>query len=819
MTKTHKALLLAALASSLVTHAELPADTTHTEELTRIVVTATPKEAQAWRERPTSTTLLERGQLQARGVESLKEIGTMTPNFFMPDYGSRQTSAIYIRGIGSRNGTPAVGLTVDGIPYYDKSAFDFSLCHVEQFEVARGPQSTLYGRNTMGGLVKVRTLSPLDYQGTDVHLGYATGNHQRQVSLTHYHHPCQRFAFSVGAFYDGNSGFFRHDITDRRVDGGNAGGMRLRGIYQANSRLQFDANLHYEYSNEDTYPYYYTGVTTGTETYPDLIGKISNNLEGGYSRHLLNAGLRTEYRMPRWTLHATTAYQHITDHMLMDQDFLAADIYQLEQRQGINVLSQELVWKSRDVKHYDGLFGVNFFYQWQKINAPVTFRQDGVAMLNGIVNAQAAAHMPTIQAGPMKMAFQFNDQIQGDCLLFDDDFSTPTMGVALFHQSEAKDIFGAEGLNLTMGIRLDYEKTWMHYSAWYDFQHTYSLGGHLVMPMMEKDIAMVPTTTFDINNHTLAGRLSNEYLKLLPRLALQYKFRRGNVYASLSQGFRSGGYNAQNVSELLRSQMQTDMMQQVRDATMPVLSTQPMVPATTKEQVAAILNGMAAPRALDVEASCHYAPEYAWNYEVGTHLDFADKRLLLDVSAFFSDVCDLQLTQMSAQGLGRIIRNAGRSRSLGVEASITARPINRLTLRANYGFTHATLRDYSITNGNGEEESMRGNYVPYMPLHNFDVDGAYAFPLRHRVWHTLTIGANLAGAGRIYWTEANDQMQDLYTLLGARIGITSERIDLQLWARNLCDTRYNTFWFDSAKRGYEQHGRPRQVGIDLRIKL
>lgn len=743
----------------------------------------------------------------------------MIPNLFIPDYGSRQTSAIYIRGIGSRIGTPSVGLMVDGIPYYDKSAFDFSLAHAESIEVARGAQNTLYGRNTMGGIVKVSTRSPFRYEGTDIHLGYATGNHQRRLSLTHYHHPVKNFAFSVGAFYEGDNGFFRNSLTDKMVDGENAGGLRLRGIYRATDSLTLDVSLHYEFCKEGAYPYYYTGVTKGEEKAAPYIGHVTNNLEGSYRRHIMNAGVRTEYRMKHATLHAVTAYQHITDRMFMDQDFMASDIYSLEQRQGINVLSQELVLKSREKTHYQGLFGTNVFYQWQKVNAPITFRTDGVAMLNSLINTQANSHLPVVESGPMKMAFQFQDNINGPQVAFANRFCSPTLGAALFHQSDFKNLFGVKGLGASLGLRLDYERIWLDYATGYDFNHEYALNGHLTMPGMERDIKMVDATRFFVSNHSLQGKECDDHLQLLPKFSVQYAFQQGSVYASVSRGYRSGGYNVQNISELLRSQMQSDMMRQVRDATLPVLEKQPAVPQETKEKVAGILNRMAQQTHYDVAATCEYRPEYAWNYEVGTRLNLLGSRLTMDVSAFLSNVHDLQLSQMSTMGLGRVITNAGRSRSAGLEASITARPTDCLTLMASYGYTHATFRNYQTLMTDGSTLNLRGNYVPYMPRHTFFADAAYAFPLRHRTWRTLTLGANVSGAGRIFWDEMNSHVQNLYALLGARVQLSSHHIDLQLWGKNLTNTRYNTFWFASAGRGYEQHGRPLQVGIDLQWRF
>ena len=58
-------------------------------------------------------------------VQSFKQFSTLIPNLFMPDYGSKLTSPVYIRGIGSKINAPSVGLYVDGIPYFEKSAFAF----------------------------------------------------------------------------------------------------------------------------------------------------------------------------------------------------------------------------------------------------------------------------------------------------------------------------------------------------------------------------------------------------------------------------------------------------------------------------------------------------------------------------------------------------------------------------------------------------------------------------------------------------------------------------------------------------------------------
>jgi outer membrane receptor protein involved in Fe transport len=137
-------------------------------------------------------------ELQSQRIFSVKGLTGSVPNLYVPDYGSKLTSSIYIRGIGSRINSSAVGVYVDDFPYYDKSAFDFDFSDVNRVDVLRGPQGTLYGMNSMGGIIDIHTKSPFEYAGTDLFLSAATKNNYR-FSLTHYHRISKKFAFSAGA--------------------------------------------------------------------------------------------------------------------------------------------------------------------------------------------------------------------------------------------------------------------------------------------------------------------------------------------------------------------------------------------------------------------------------------------------------------------------------------------------------------------------------------------------------------------------------------------------------------------------------------------
>ena len=105
-------------------------------------------------------TMLTMNEIEAAGLSCPKELSGVVPGLVVPDYGSSMTSTIYMRGIGSRMENPVIGLYVDDVPVIDKNNYDFSFLDIRRIDMYRGPQGTLYGRNSMLGVMSVETLSP-----------------------------------------------------------------------------------------------------------------------------------------------------------------------------------------------------------------------------------------------------------------------------------------------------------------------------------------------------------------------------------------------------------------------------------------------------------------------------------------------------------------------------------------------------------------------------------------------------------------------------------------------------------------------------------
>ena len=225
-------LMLAVAASASESRYVTPVanDTSKVVDIDEVVVVSQPKEAFYLRQQPLNSSMLDAHDLQRMSMNDLRDLSAFVPSFTMPSYGSRYTSSIYIRGIGSRINSPAVGVYADGLPLMSKSTYNYHNYELARADVLRGPQGTLYGINTEGGLIRTYSLSPMNYQGTRIKLGL--GSHfTRHAEVAHYAKPNEHIAWSLAGFYKGQKGFFTNNTTGERADKSNEAGGKLRLIY------------------------------------------------------------------------------------------------------------------------------------------------------------------------------------------------------------------------------------------------------------------------------------------------------------------------------------------------------------------------------------------------------------------------------------------------------------------------------------------------------------------------------------------------------------------------------------------------------------
>ena len=753
-------------------------DTIKTYNINEIVVTSSTKETNDLRLLPGSVSILSPQTISNRQIDALKDISAFVPNLYMPDYGSKMTSAIYIRGIGARSSGQSIGLYVDNVPYLNKSAFDFELNDIQRIEVLRGPQGTLYGRNAMGGIVNIYTLSPLTYQGTKLQV--SAGNYGAfKAKASHYNKLSDRVGIAVGGYYDRNDGFFINEYNHTRADMEQSAGGHFKLDWMITDALKAQYSFNFDYVDQGAFPYGQYDKETGE------VAPICFNDPASYWRRMLNNSLYLEWKNKNFIFTSTTAYQYLKDDMKMDQDYTRKSIFTLHQVQKQYAWSQEFAIKSNHKKNYQWSFGAYGFYNSLNTDGPVTFKEDGIKDI--LQKAFDEIKMPKLT-------------VKGDNnqIYFPGNFDTPTYGFAAFHQSTYNNLF-IPGLSITAGIRLDYENAKMKYNSSVEgmTMNVYMPSMGPGMPEINQDFLM---------NATLLGKEAQDFLQVLPKASLRYQCSPGTfTYVSVAKGYKTGGYNIQMFGDLVQAQAKYNLIEDVKKLMPPAMRDKFKNPE---------------PSAVADVAS--YKPEHSWNYELGVRSELIKNRLNAELTLFYMDIRDIQLTRFAQNGSGRMITNGGKANSYGVEIGLHGQITNDLTADVNYGFTRATFRDYKYedkVNGKIVEIDCKDNFIPYTPRHTVSAGLQYTKLLRNKFIDQFMVALQYTGAGKIFWTEKNDINQPFYGTLNGKAGIRKGIVNLNVWSRNITNTDYQAFYFESFNNSFIQKGKPFQIGAEIIVSF
>lgn len=244
------------------------------------------KQARSLLRQPVTVTTLRQPELERFNVSGMKSVSEIAPNFFMPDYGSRMTSSVYVRGMGTRIDQPAIGLNVDNIPYLNKDGYDFDVQDIQRIEVLRGPQSTLYGRNTIAGLINITTLSPLHYQGLRATAEAATANNYR-LGLSYYGLLSPTLGMSLSASGSHRGGYFRNEYNGKHADRERTNALRWKTSWRPAANLLVENVASYGYNRQSGYPYAF-----------EETDKINYNDTCFYKRTSFSDGLTVNWDTP-----------------------------------------------------------------------------------------------------------------------------------------------------------------------------------------------------------------------------------------------------------------------------------------------------------------------------------------------------------------------------------------------------------------------------------------------------------------------------------------------------------------------------------------
>ena len=717
--------------------------------LETVTISASIKNAGETHEAAFST--LNMKEIESLGINSAKDVSVSVPNFYQPKYGSRITSSIYIRGFGSRIDQPAMGLVIDNVPIMNKNAFDFDFLDIRRIDVLRGPQGTLYGRNSNGGVMDILTLSPLVWQGTKIIIGFdSEPAYYAQVS--HYGtNADKRLGYSVSANFSHHDGFFTNTYNDKKCDAGNSVSLRSK-IDWNSGRWNIENTISGNVVDEGGYAY------RQFDTEQNRLNPIRYNDSCHYSRASVIDGLVARYSGADIDFASVTSYQFLHDKMLLDNDFTAESYFTLKQEQHEHAVTQEFILKRRDKsKSWQWNAGLFAFVKFLKTDSPVTFKRDGIENLI-LKNANAG----------IRTVFPENGiEIADDSFPIDCKFDIPTVGVAVFHESKWR----RGNWLLTAGLRVDFEHASMTYDENCDIRYRF-------------DLTM---NNFRNLHSDFTGKETTTSLVALPKLSAQYSFGNSSVYATFANGHKAGGFNTQIFSDIMQSVL---MNQMIRDIG--------MTPKSSREESA---------------RDTKYAPETNYNFEIGFR--YSDLSFSSATTVFWIEGVNQQITVMpEGSGIGRMMSNAGRSRSVGVENS-TRYNVGNWLFALDAGFTDARFRDYQYN----DTTNYSGKHVPYAPTATCAISAKYTWNIQRKWADNISFTVQNQAIGKIYWNESNSLSQPLYSLLSANIGYQKELFSIQLFARNITNTHYNTFYFKSISREFYSNGTPIMIGINGKITI
>ncbi len=319
---------------SVIVLASIAQETEDTEEeiykLPTQTVTAQKRE-EALQKVPIPVAAIDSAKTEQLQIDSINEIGRISPNFKSYDDGGGLYPMITSRGIFTIDEIPVVGIYVDDVPLFNTISFPTLLTDIERIEVLRGPQGTLYGRNTLGGAINVITRKPTNQMNGYATFGY--GNLNQIEARAGIGLPLieDQLFLRLSAGSNLRDGYVKNTIlqTDDLLEYTEYGG-NLRLTYLPNDNMSLSINSSLSQREINDY-----GLVGGRDTTTEVLAglrddspyEVSYNVQGVIDTLTTNNALKINYETDSLSIKSITSLQY-TDNTTepRDFDFSPADI-------------------------------------------------------------------------------------------------------------------------------------------------------------------------------------------------------------------------------------------------------------------------------------------------------------------------------------------------------------------------------------------------------------------------------------------------------------------------------------------------------------
>lgn len=557
-------------------------------EIGEIIVSARRRD-ETLQNTPLAITALAPSQLESKATLNIGDLMGAAPNVLITHQNTGASAAnVSIRGLAfadvDKSFESTIGMVVDGVFIGTSTGAFLDFFDIESIEVLRGPQGTLFGRNTIGGVINIQRTRPTGEWGGRFEASYGRFDTLAARAVVNVPVVSDVLAAKFFYFHNESDGYYRHGITGARVGGSNNENFGAAFLFTPTDN--FDALLTLEKQVQSFDPVNSSRSKTG-ELFCLFAPPGQCNRDGTGDLYTVFTEKGTsDYEAPAATLEmnlnldgvqltSITGYRESDEDQRQDLDATTADLYLSHRVQNFRQFSQEVRASGDVVAGLDYVVGA-FFYDHK-------YTLDQKTRFMGAVDPAA-------------------NQL--------------TVG-----KSKSFALFGDFNWAFADQWRLSFGGRWTR-----DKKHNQLRLGDVQFP-----------------------EASYSGSKFTPKLGVDYRPTDDvMIYAGWSRGYRSGGFSGRGLSEYS--------------------STTP------------------------------YGPETVDSFEIGFKSSWFDRRLQLNVAAFYADYRDMQqnTTIPTAGGLGNetIVTNVGGATIKGIEADLTARLTDELTISGSVGLLDSGFKNF-----------------------------------------------------------------------------------------------------------------------------
>ncbi|MCB1662093.1 MAG: TonB-dependent receptor [Pseudomonadales bacterium] len=736
-----------------------------------VVVTARKREENL-QDTPLSVAAFTANEMKVRQIHSSDQLSQITPNLSFssqaPSSGSNASSQIFIRGIGQTeflpSTDPGVGLYIDGVYMARSVGGTLDFADLERIEVLRGPQGTLFGRNTIGGAIDIHTRKPSEEFGGEVEIKVGSDN-QLELMADINLPISENLLTKISVGKRDRDGYVKRLVDGDDLGDDNTVGARAAVLWTPSDDVRLFWTADYNKEDENGSPQVFNSIASGnlfalvssqragcpapgTELADPRCannqwdaGPYANNGTFPVASELEGWGtqLTVDWDLDWVSIKSITAYRDMEWYASRDADNTPFTILHTQNDDTQEQFSQELQFSGTAMEdRLQWLVGLYYFEEeaTDDYYVPITF---GDFKTGGDVDNDT-------QAIFAQATYNFSNAL--------------SLTIGLRSSEETKRFTPDQGALTTYVFPIaDSEKSGGMY--------LHPVTGELFPIVAAGAAAAVPAGT----PFFPAGEVENDITETTPMINLSYRWNdQIMTYVSYSEGFKSGGFNARNVKP----------GPEVRE----------------------------------------FDPEFAETIEVGFKTDLFDGTLRLNGAIFTTDYTDLQF--IIREDFSPITFNAGAATIDGFELEWTWVPTSQLHVVGGLGYIDGDYDELSpelIANGG----VFLNSAMPHSPDWSGNLGVAYSIELGDM--GSLTPRVDWSYRSKVYFNAENTEeiAQGSYSVVNAALTWYSADEAWQVIAavNNLTDETYrvagNSSLTASAAYAESTYAREREYSLSVKF--